>query len=65
MRNIIAIVIIFIFLFSAVAFAQTSIKAEVNKTSITTDETLTYKITITSSENSYLYPNYPNLKVSL
>lgn len=40
-------------------FAQTSIKAEVDKTSITTDETLTYKIIITSSEKEILNPQLP------
>lgn len=45
--------------FIATAFAQTSIKAEVNKTSITTDETLTYKIIITSTEKNIPQPQIP------
>lgn len=34
------------------AFAEISIKAQVDKTSITTDETLTYKLVIISSEKN-------------
>ncbi len=37
-------------------FAETSIKAEVDKTSITTNDTLTYKIIITSSEKTLPQP---------
>lgn len=62
MKNIVAIAIIFIFLFRAVAFAQTSIKAEVNKTSITADETLTYKISISSSEKQLPLPQLPKFE---
>jgi hypothetical protein len=36
--------------FSAYVFAETSIKAEVDKTSLTTDDSLTYKITIESTD---------------
>ena len=40
--------------------ADTSIKAEVGKTSITTDETLTYKLTITSDEKKLPQPELPD-----
>lgn len=48
-KSIISIVL-FVFFFTISAFAQTSIKAEVDKTRISTDELLTYKLIITSSE---------------
>ena len=49
---------ILVFLLSAVTavFADTTIKAEVDKTSITTDELLTYKLTVVSTEKNILSP---------
>ena len=48
--------------FIVLAYAETSIKAEVDKTSITTDETLTYKIIITSSEKRMPEPQIPKFE---
>lgn len=51
--------ILFTILFLSVlplAFAEISIKAEVSKKTITTDEALTYKITIASSEKTVPLP---------
>jgi len=51
------------FLFFAVsAFAQISIKAEVNNTSITTKDYLTYKLTITSTEKNIPSPQTPKFE---
>jgi hypothetical protein len=51
--------ILFIFFSAANAFGEISIKAEVDKTSISTDETLTYKLAITSTENEAAQPQIP------
>ncbi|MFH1269491.1 MAG: BatD family protein [Candidatus Omnitrophota bacterium] len=56
MRNIITLCLIFTPLFITSAFAQTSIKSEVDKTVLTTDEVITYKLIITSSEKSIPEP---------
>lgn len=57
-----ALSIIPLVFWASAAFAQTSIKAEVNKTSITTDEALTYKLTIESSEKNIPQPQLPNFE---
>lgn len=44
---------------TAPALAEISIKAEVDKTSISTDETLTYKLIITSTDNEAPEPEVP------
>lgn len=41
------------------AFAQVTIKAEVNKLKVSTDETLTYKLIIVSSETNLAQPQIP------
>lgn len=41
------------------AFAEISLKAEVDKTSITTDEFVTYKITVNSDEQNTPVPEIP------
>lgn len=51
--------VIFMSLFISAAFGQTSIKAEADKASLTTDETTTYKLTITSVEKNVPTPNLP------
>jgi hypothetical protein len=56
-RNLILILVILSL--ATYAFAETSIKAEVDKTSITTDETLTYKLTITTSDKRLGEPKIP------
>ncbi len=59
MKKTIFIVIIFLFSFVAVTLAETAIKAEVDKAKITTDETLTYKIIVTSSDKKIPSPELP------
>lgn len=54
--------VFFVFLFITPAFAETTMKAEVNKTRITTDETLTYKITIISTDKSISKPQIPKFE---
>lgn len=56
------IIHIFFFLFLGVSFAESSIKAEVNKAKISTDDTLIYKLTITSSEKKIPQPKFPEFK---
>jgi hypothetical protein len=60
--KIIIFTTIFMLLVISLAFAQTSIKAEVDKTSITTDELLTYKIIITSHEEKLPAPQVPKFE---
>lgn len=52
--------LLLIFFSAANAFAEISIKAEVDKTSITTDESLIYKVIITSTENEAPQPQTPD-----
>ncbi|PIP20861.1 MAG: hypothetical protein COX40_02440 [Candidatus Omnitrophica bacterium CG23_combo_of_CG06-09_8_20_14_all_40_11] len=59
MRKIIILSVIFISLFIATAFAQASIKAEVDKTTVTTDDIITYKLIVTSSEKNIPTPQLP------
>lgn len=56
MKNTLILLTIFVFVFTASASAETSIKAEVDKTNLTTDETLAYKIIITSTEKKLSTP---------
>lgn len=58
----ILITVFFILCFTVNAFAQTTIKAEVDKTSITTHEVVTYKLIITSVEKDIPAPQLPNFK---
>lgn len=60
--KVIGIIVFFIFLFISMAFAEISIKAKVDKTSITTDETLTYKLIITSTEKQVPQPEVPKFE---
>lgn len=59
MQKAIVLALILIFLFTARAFAETSIKAEVNRTKLTTDEALTYKLTIAYSARGIPEPELP------
>ena len=54
--------LIFIFSFLSLAFAENIIKAEVDKTSLSTDEDLTYKTIITSSEKKLPSPQVPKFE---
>ena len=56
---IIGIVFVSLFLFVTFAWAETSIKAEVDKTNITIDEALTYKLIISSSDKKLPPPQLP------
>lgn len=62
MKKIIVSIAIFIFLLTASSFAETSIKADVDKLSLNTDETLTYKITIASSDKKLPAPQLPEFE---
>lgn len=55
-------IILFSLLFTAGAFAETSIKAQVDKTGITTDDSLTYKLIIISSEKNIPVPAIPKFE---
>lgn len=58
MKKIIILSLIFASFISE-AFAQTSLKAEVDKTSLTIDEAITYKLIITSLEKNIPAPKLP------
>ena len=59
MRRILFITALFIFFSAAASFAQISIEADVDKVKMTTDEALTYKMTINSSEKNIPLPKLP------
>jgi hypothetical protein len=59
MKKIISFLALIVFVFAAAALAETDIKAGVDKTSLTTDEMLTYKLIITSSEKNLPDPEFP------
>jgi len=59
MKKVIILSVIFTSLFIAEAFAQTSIKAEVDKAIVTRDDDITYKLIITSSEKNIPKPQLP------
>ena len=62
MKRTIKIAIIFIFLFKALAFAEISIKAQVDKKILTTDEDITYKLIISSAEKNLPQPQIPKFE---
>jgi len=62
MNKLIILTILFILVFIINAFAETTIKAEVDRTSITTDENITYKLIITSTEKNIPAPQLPEFK---
>ena len=53
---------VFMFCGQTAVFADTSIKAEVDKAAITTDELLTYKLTVVSTEKNIPPPKIPEFK---
>ncbi|MFH1355157.1 MAG: BatD family protein [Candidatus Omnitrophota bacterium] len=59
MRRIVFIAGIFLLLIKACVFADNSVEAEVDKTNLTTDEYLTYKITISSVDKELTLPKLP------
>lgn len=58
-KRIIFLLLVMVFLNIGNVFAETSIKAELDKASIITSETLTYKIIIISSEEKLPLPEVP------
>jgi len=62
MKRIVLYSILFIFSFRAIALAQTTIEAKVDKTTLTTDETFTYKLTVTSSKENIPLPQLPKFE---
>jgi len=62
MKIILAIAAVFFFLNPVTAFADLSIKAEVDKTELTTDEALTYKLSIVFSGDEALVPEIPKFE---
>lgn len=54
--------ILLVFAWSGQVFAQIAIKAEVDKTSITADELLTYKLTVSSVEKNIPPPKLPEFR---
>ena len=53
---------LFIFLSATAVFAETTIKAEVDKSSITTDEHLTYKVIVSTEEKNIPQPQIPEFE---
>lgn len=63
MKNkLIWLAILFILSYATAASADTSLKAEVDKLSLTTDEDLTYKLVITSSAKKIPQPKLPKFE---
>lgn len=58
------VLVFLVFLLSPVTmvFADTTLKAELDKTSITTDEMLTYKLTLASTEKKIPTPKLPEFQ---
>ena len=61
MKKKLFLLIVFFGLLVCTSFAETSFKAEVDKTSLTTDQVLTYKVSITSTEKLLPLPKFPEL----
>ena len=59
MRYKLILAVISTFIFTSACLADTSLKAEVDKTKLSADDTLTYKLTITSDEKSLNRPQMP------
>jgi hypothetical protein len=62
--NYLLIFIFSVFMFCAqtAVFADTTIKAEMDKTAVTADELLTYKLTVASTEKNIPSPKIPEFK---
>ncbi|MDD4953686.1 MAG: BatD family protein [Candidatus Omnitrophica bacterium] len=56
------LIALFLFLLYTTVFAQATIKAEVDKTDLSTDQTLTYKLIISSSGQEQVIPKAPDFK---
>lgn len=62
MKKILLFIASSILLCQAVAFAETAIKSEADKTALSTDETLIYKVIVTSSEEKLPLPQLPKFE---
>jgi hypothetical protein len=62
MRKISMITTVIILGFTAAALAEISLKAEVDKKSITTDEYLTYKLLVSTDEGNIPQPQLPKFE---
>jgi hypothetical protein len=63
MRPVLGLVFLaFLLMAVSPARADTTVKAEIEKTSLTTDELLTYKLIIASTEKNIPYPGLPDFK---
>lgn len=59
MRNTLLIALLAVIRLSSLAHADTSLSAQVDKLSLTTDDTFTYSLTITTSERNIPQPQLP------
>lgn len=59
MRNTILIALLIVIGSSSLAHADTSLSAQVDKLSLTTDDTFTYSLTITTSDRNIPQPQLP------
>ncbi|MFH0738864.1 MAG: BatD family protein [Candidatus Omnitrophota bacterium] len=59
MKKMFLFSVFLVFILFTAALAQTEIKAEVDKNSLTADEMLTYKVVVTSSEKELPVPDFP------
>ncbi len=62
MNTKVIIALLMLVLFSGLAFAETGLKAEVDKTRLKLGESLTYKLIITSTEKDLPEPRLPDFK---
>ncbi len=62
MRKITALLAFFLLVFSIRAFAEITLKTAVDKKNITTDETVTYKLVITSTQQNIPAVRLPEFK---
>ena len=60
MKKLLILTSLFLFFSFTRALAQTTLKAQVDKTHITTDDTLTYKLTIDSEGKDVSQPKLPS-----
>jgi len=58
-KKIALLLIILVFGVVGLAFAETSLEAEVDKATLSTDDTLTYKLSITSTDQALPLPRLP------
>ncbi|MBU1869494.1 MAG: BatD family protein, partial [Candidatus Omnitrophica bacterium] len=59
MKKLLPLILLFLIYSAPALFGETVVKAEVDKVSVTTDDQITYKLTITSSEKNIPAPKVP------